>query len=379
MPKISVKKNVLDGHLGESLSSEQLDHLCSLYGLELDDEIFEKDEKSGVTELVYKIEIPANRNDLLCVEGLARALLIFQKKLNVPHYADGKGMVVDVKSINKKIGKEFTMDEITELLSKMGLSCTPVDGIEPKLRVVVPPTRLDILHECDIAEDIAVAYGFNNITPSFSQVHTVAQPLPMNKLTDLLRHEMAASGWTEVLNFALCSTDDISTKLRKNEMELADVVKISNPKTLEFQVIRKRLLPGLLKTLANNKDLPLPLKLFEIQDVVFIDSASDTKCRNERHLAAIRYSKTGGFEIIHGLLDRVMEVLAVPNENEHVGAIGYSISEVNDSIFFEGRCGRIDFNGKQVGEFGVIHPEVSGNFDLKLPCSYLEMSIEPFL
>ena len=30
--------------------------------------------------------------------------------------------------------------------------------------VLAPPTRADLLHECDVVEDIAVAYGFNNIT-----------------------------------------------------------------------------------------------------------------------------------------------------------------------------------------------------------------------
>lgn len=32
------------------------------------------------------------------------------------------------------------------------------------LRVTIPATRSDILHFCDIAEDCAVAYGFNNIS-----------------------------------------------------------------------------------------------------------------------------------------------------------------------------------------------------------------------
>lgn len=49
-------------------------------------------------------------------------------------------------------------------------------------------------------------------------------------------------------------------------------VHISNPKTLEFQVARTTLLPGLLKTLAANKKMPLPMKLFEISDVVLKDS-----------------------------------------------------------------------------------------------------------
>lgn len=49
-------------------------------------------------------------------------------------------------------------------------------------------------------------------------------------------------------------------------------VHISNPKTLEFQVARTSLLPGLFKTVAANKNMPLPVRLFEISDVVLQDS-----------------------------------------------------------------------------------------------------------
>lgn len=31
-------------------------------------------------EIIYRVEVPANRYDLLCLEGLARALLIFQNR-----------------------------------------------------------------------------------------------------------------------------------------------------------------------------------------------------------------------------------------------------------------------------------------------------------
>lgn len=57
-------------------------------------------------------------------------------------------------------------------------------------------------------------------------------------------------------------------------MEEVPAVLISNPKTLEFQVVRTELLPGLLKTLAANKKMPLPLKLFEISDVVLQDKTT---------------------------------------------------------------------------------------------------------
>ena len=32
-----------------------------------------------------------------------------------------------------------------------------------EIRVTVPPTRHDVIHACDIYEDVAIAYGYNNI------------------------------------------------------------------------------------------------------------------------------------------------------------------------------------------------------------------------
>merc|ERR1711976_907530 len=90
-----------------------------------------------------------------------------------------------------------------------------------------------------------------------------------------VREDIASAGYTEALTFALCSRDDVSKKLRREMPE--NCVHIGNPKTLEFQVCRTTLIPGLLKTVASNRSLPLPIKVFEIQDVV-----ERTKVRSEQ-------------------------------------------------------------------------------------------------
>jgi phenylalanyl-tRNA synthetase beta chain len=43
--------------------------------------------------VIYKIDIPANRYDMLCLEGIARALNIFKGRVAAPHYrlADMRG------------------------------------------------------------------------------------------------------------------------------------------------------------------------------------------------------------------------------------------------------------------------------------------------
>ena len=49
---------------------------------------------------------------------------------------------------------------MAKLLSKMGL----VSKFEnEKIVSSIPPTRHDILHPCDIMEDVAVAYDFNKV------------------------------------------------------------------------------------------------------------------------------------------------------------------------------------------------------------------------
>lgn len=80
-----------------------------------------------------------------------------------------------------------------------------------------------------------MAYGYNEIITKMPETHTVAQPFPLNKLSDQIRFEIANAGYTEVLNFALCSEEDVSTKLRRDD-GLKTAVRISNPKTVEFQV-----------------------------------------------------------------------------------------------------------------------------------------------
>ena len=76
---------------------------------------------------------------------------------------------------------------------------------------------------------------------------------------------------------------------------------------------------GLLKTLGANKNAPLPVRLFEISDVVLLSEAAETGARNERRLAAAVCAKESTFETIHGFLNRVMDVLGVP---AHVPGLG---------------------------------------------------------
>ena len=61
------------------------------------------------------------------------------------------------------------------------------------------------------------------------------------------------------------------------------------------------------------------------------------------------------------------------------GSAGYFIKQGDNPAFFPGRAADIVAHGQVVGSLGVLHPEVITAFDLNLPCSGLEINIEPFL
>ncbi|XP_034938881.1 phenylalanine--tRNA ligase beta subunit [Chelonus insularis] len=275
----------------------------------------------------------------------------------------------------KYIGIDESPREVAKLLSKMCLK-TEFKS-EDKLVVTIPPTRHDVIHVCDIYEDIAIAWGYNNIKKTVPDTPTIGQEFLLNKLTDHLRQELAQTGFTEALTFALCSREDVADKLNWS-FESIPAVTISNPKTLEFQVARTTLLPGLLKTLVANKKMPLPLKIFEVSDVVLRDATAECGAKNQRRLCAVYSNKSAGFEIIHGLLDRVMLLLEVPWSIDKTND-GYYLEAAEDPTYFPQRCAKIIVHGKPIGKMGVLHPQVLQKFDLHLPCSALEINIEPFL
>lgn len=225
---------------------------------------------------------------------------------------------INIEKVNKYIGIESTADEVADMLSKMLLKATKVNDNE--VTVEIPPTRHDVIHVADIYEDVAIAYGYNNIVHTVPNINTVGGMYPLNKLTEQLRIELAQSGFTEGLTFTLCSRDDVSKKMNR-KIEEIPAVHISNPKTAEFQIARTMILPGLLKTLAANRKMPLPLKLFEISDVILKDDEAEVGARNERRLCAVNCNKNAGFEVVHGILDRVMQVLEIPWDKTN----GYSL------------------------------------------------------
>mmetsp|Transcript_7134 Transcript_7134/g.26239 ORF Transcript_7134/g.26239 Transcript_7134/m.26239 type:complete len:597 (+) Transcript_7134:164-1954(+) len=284
-----------------------------------------------------------------------------------------RSLTCDRGYIARGIGvPELGVEEVCNLLTKMQLPANSEerDG-KQMVTVKIPPTRSDVLHACDVMEDVAIAYGYNNIKVEVPKVVTEGKQQRLNHFTELLRQEMAMAGYTEMLTFSLCSYAENFSMVNVEDDGNTAVI-VGNPRGADFEVLRSSLLPGALKTMGANKDAPVPMKLFEISDVALLDAARDVGARNERRLVGLYCALQGTFEVIHGLLDRVMQVCGVRWGEEN----GYKIVESHRACFLAGRQVDVVCRGEFVGTFGIVHPSVLKNFDIVHPCAALEMNIE---
>ena len=301
---------------------------------------------------------------------------------------------VEVDYVNSCTGLQQSAETMCEQLAKMSMSAEVVSKDE--LAVHVPCTRADILHQCDIMEDVAIAYGYNNLPKTFpDRSATVGQPLRLNKLADILRREAAMAGFTEVMPLILCSRDENYTWLRKDDDGRA--VHLANPKTQEYQVARTSLLPGCLKTVKENRRHALPIKVFEASDVVLKDVSLERGAANRRMFCALVAGQASNFQLVHGLLDRLMLMLGIKRISSSTSTVGqnstaqndpkegYWIEEcTDDGTFFNGRCASIHLKDDQgwqgrIGTLGVVHPEVMEKFEIPLVASAIEFDLERFL
>ncbi|PVH15424.1 phenylalanine-tRNA ligase beta subunit [Candidozyma duobushaemuli] len=292
----------------------------------------------------------------------------------------------EVPYINSCLGLDYSGEEISKLLKKMSLQAKPAD--DTTLDVKIPITRSDILHQCDIMEDAAIGYGYNSLKKTKPQSDSlVAAPLPINKVADILRLASSQSGYLEVLPLTLCSHDENFKFLRLQD-DGQTAVKLENPKTFEYQVVRTTLLPGILKTIKENRKHSLPIKVFECGDIVLKDNNLERRALNQRNWSAIYAGKTSGFEFVQGLLGKIMQTVRTPwiEKPQENKTRGYWIEQDDSNpTFFPGRGAKIFFRVSEgaepqhIGAIGVLHPEVLGHFEIPYAASSVEINAEVFL
>ncbi len=293
-------------------------------------------------------------------------------------------IVLSPSSAAGLIGVAISPEDMSGLLRRMGHEATVRDGL---LKVQVPAYRTDIMHEVDLTEDVAIAYGYHNVQPTLVPTLTVGEERELERFSSLARKAITGMGFCETMSLMLTNPEAHYSML--NMEESSDYVKVENPASAEQSMIRTHLFSGLLETFRLSRTQKMPQRIFELGDVCVLDEAAETGARDVRKVAGgIMDPKTGFAE-----MKSVLEALT-----REVG-ISVDLKPVDHPLFIEGRCalvtvprgedvgtgftpvrksgGRLDAGQQSagLGVMGEVHPQVLENFDIVQPVSIFELDL----
>jgi phenylalanyl-tRNA synthetase beta chain len=266
----------------------------------------------------------------------------------------GESMDAKVDYINSLIGTELSGEDMVNLIKKSRFGAV-LNGDVLNLRI--PSYRMDILHPVDIAEEIAIAYGYDRLIPELPKEVTFGSRKKGHVLEKAIMDIMIGLGFNEINTLTL-SNEDMQFRMMRLEKEGA--VTIKNPITEFHTMVRTWLLPSIMDILSKNRHRDLPQRVFELGEVVYGDG------KNRTHVAGAIIEDRASFTAIKSIIEAIFRDLGVE----------FEISEKEHGSFIKGRCASIMRDGKEIGFFGEVHPEVLQNFELEHPVSAFEFSIE---
>jgi phenylalanyl-tRNA synthetase beta chain len=283
-----------------------------------------------------------------------------QTKVVTPDFSS-RTVPLGVEYTNKLLGLDLSAKRIGELLLTAGLGVGRVQA--DSVDVVVPSYRVDVMHQVDLIEDIAIAYGYNNIECLWREMPTTGKAKPDQRQIDIARELMVGLGYQEILTYMLTNKESLFDKMDTQETEN---VEVANPKYLTMTCLRNWLLPSLMEFLSNNQSVEFPQKIFEVGMVTLPDEAKETRTRDEEWLSAATTHSNANFTEIKSALDAFMSNLGVE----------WQIKETAHPSFIEGRVGKVIIGGVEVGVVGEINPLVLEAWKLENPVSAFEIDLQ---
>lgn len=263
--------------------------------------------------------------------------------------------------VNKLLGLKLSTLEIRTLLKRMGYGV--YEDSKDNIKIVVPCYRTDIMHEIDLVEDIAIAYGYDKFEPEIPNISTIGHENEMERFSKKLRELMIGFGFQDTITFILTSKENLFTKMNVKEMKIAETM---NPKTQEYCVLRNWLTPSLMEVLWRNRHNEYPQKIFEVGDVIKLDS-SDSGASNNKKLAFVSCHSKANFSEIKSYVESILR---------NLGLEKYEFEETTCPCFISGRGCKIIVNKRTIGRFGEIYPKTLTNWELEMPATSCEMDVD---
>jgi len=264
-------------------------------------------------------------------------------------------MKISLNYVNQILGLDLDEKHLQKYLEAMGY------GYKNK-KTLVPAYRADILHQIDLVEDIAIAYGYENFEPEIPQVATIAQEDSFQNFLNKIRNLLIGFQLQETKTYHLMTKDELNKKMN------LDYPPIPLRNSLgDYNHLRNWLIPSGLKVLSENQHHDYPQNIFEIGTVFTKDKENKTETgvqEFQRVSIFLCHEKTD-FTEIKQILDTFFQTLNLQ----------YQIKDTEHPSFIPGRVGRISCQKKEIAYIGELSPEVLTNWGLVMPVTALEINL----
>lgn len=287
----------------------------------------------------------------------------FGKTISVPFYFQ-RATKSFLKNINKLLGSQFDKKQIIESLSRMGsrVEIKDVNG-DTEFTVWPAPYRNDFLHEVDIIEDVMIGVGLDNFNPEKPNDFTIGRLMPLTSFSRMTKNIMVGLGYQEMIFNYLGSKKDYVERMNIDDSK---IIEIENPMSENYQFVRPSIIASLLKAESGSANAIFPHKIFEIGKIAYLCDEENTGTRTRQSLGFLTAANNANFNNAASEVSSLLYFLDYE----------YKVTESDDTRFIPGRQAAILVNGKQVGVFGEVHPQVLENWSITVPCVAGELDIE---
>ncbi len=262
---------------------------------------------------------------------------------------------------NALLGIKLSKIQIADYLERMRFGA--IASAAGALKVEVPAYRVDVLSEADLVEDLAIAYGYAQFTPTLPTGYTIGSELERTRTARLVREALVGAGFQEILSFIMSNP-----RVQYEQMGIIPEphVELQNPMSQEYSMLRTSLLPNVLRFLSENKHVSLPHRVFECGDVVLPDESEETFVRSERRVAAAIADNEVGYEDIQAVLHAFL----------HEFGVEFKLAKSIHPSLLNGRTAEVSFERVVIGLMGEMNPTVLSNYELETPVAVFELNVD---
>ncbi|MEN2974739.1 MAG: phenylalanine--tRNA ligase subunit beta [Candidatus Caldarchaeales archaeon] len=295
---------------------------------------------------------------------IERVKIIYSDRVLITPDYRVKKWKVKIDYINSLLGLDLPASKISMALKKMRHEVTVREGY---LTIIHPPYRVDIMHAVDFIEDVAMGLGYDLLQPKQPRVLTYGELHILTELEKIVREIMIGLGYVETMNFTLTNERD---EYEKMMVRPHPHVKLLNPVSSDYTILRTWILPSLMRVLSNNRGTQYPQKIFEVGDVVEPNPYVPEKAVRRIRLGCVSCHAESSYSEMKSICEEVLKNLSVES---------WDLEPYDDPPFFEGRAARIIVDSREIGYFGEIHPNVLENWRIILPTTGLELFLQDIM